>query len=72
MNSPLVAGIVGVIGATAVCLFLARYLRALSNEIHIGWFLLVCVIGLAICFAIAWWMDKRDLARKAHDKSGQP
>lgn len=71
MNSPFVAGIVGTTGATIFCFFLARYLRALSHQMPLAGFLLVCVIGLAICFAIAWSMDRRARDRKARERSDQ-
>jgi len=72
MNSPLVAGIVGTIGATIFCAFLARFLHAHADEWGLPLLAVICLSILAVCLALGWWMDKRDRDRKARAKSGRP
>jgi CDP-diglyceride synthetase len=69
MNTPLVAGIVGTVVATIVCAFMARYLHRLQSELSVGPYMLVIAAILAVIFATAHWMDKRDAARKARGRS---
>lgn len=69
MNTPLAAGVFGTVVAGIICIAGSVYLHSMAGEWGFPKLAIVCLSVLAVVFAVARWMDKRDEARRARGRS---